>query len=89
MKIGSKGILYNKGMNNPLANNLYEAAVKYKQSLGELSISPVYQQDFEDLTSIANMIENNEDAKAIQKAMWDLDTAVRDVIPNKVYYTYN
>lgn len=76
-------------MNNPLANNLYEAAVKYKQSLGELSISPVYQQDFEDLTSIANMIENNEDAKAIQKAMWDLDTAVRDVIPNKVYYTYN
>lgn len=76
-------------MNNPLAIKLYEAAVKYKQSLGQLYISPVYQKDFEDLTSIANMIENNEDAKAIQKAMWNLDTAVRDVIPNKVYYTYN
>ena len=76
-------------MKNELAKKLYEAAVNYKQSLGVLSISPVYQQDFEDLTSIASMIENNEDPKAIQKAMWNLDTAVRDVIPNKVYYTYN
>jgi hypothetical protein len=76
-------------MKNELAKKLYEAAVNYKQSLGALNLSPVYQQDFENLTSIATMIENNEDAKAIQKAMWNLDTAVRDVIPNKVYYTYN
>lgn len=76
-------------MKNELAKKLYEAAVEYKQSLGELYLSPVYQQDFEDLTSIANMIENNESSEAIQKAMWNLDTAVRDVIPNKVYYTYN
>ena len=54
-----------------------------------LEAKAVAQQDYEDLVSIAQMIENDEDAAAICKAMWKLDTAVRDVIPDKIYYTYN
>jgi len=38
--------------------------------------------------SIVARIEMDEDRNKIAKAMWDLDTAVRDVIPNKVYKAY-
>lgn len=44
------------------------------------------QQDYEDLMSIAQMFENNEKPEAIGRAMWRLDTAVRDDIPDDVYY---
>ena len=73
-------------MKNPNAIKLVAAANKYRKSLGHFAH---IQQDYEDLMSIAQMIENNENAAAICKAMWKLDTAVRDVIPDKVYYTYN
>jgi hypothetical protein len=46
------------------------------------------KNDYDDLISIAGMIENNEDKKKIGTAMWKLDTAVRDIIPDKVYYTF-
>lgn len=49
----------------------------------------VVQSDYEDLISIAGMIENNESKKSIANAMWNLDTLVRDVIPDKVYYYFN
>jgi len=34
------------------------------------------------------MIENGEDKKKIAMAMWKLDTAVRDVIPDSAYYAF-
>jgi Ser/Thr protein kinase RdoA (MazF antagonist) len=46
------------------------------------------KQDYEDLLSIAGMIENGEDSKKIANAMRRLDTAVRDVIPDSAYYAY-
>jgi hypothetical protein len=49
----------------------------------------VVQSDYEDLIRIAGMIENNESKKSIANAMWNLDTLVRDVIPDKVYYYFN
>lgn len=80
-------------MKNTNAIKLVDAAVKYRDTITKNSMYPesakVAQQDYEDLVSIAGMIENNENAAAICKAMWKLDTAVRDVIPDKVYYTYN
>ena len=44
------------------------------------------QKDYEDLMSIAEMFESNVDPKIIGKAMWRLDTAVRDDIPDEAYY---
>ena len=80
-------------MKNSNAIKLVEAAVKYRDTIIKNSMyveaKAVALQDYEDLVSIAGMIENNENAAAICKAMWKLDTAVRDVIPDKVYYTYN
>jgi len=45
-------------------------------------------KDYEDLISIAKSIGLNESKSAILKAMWSLDTAVRDVIPDEVYKHY-
>lgn len=46
------------------------------------------KNDYNDLISIAGMIENGEDKKKIATAMWNLDTAVRDVIPDSAYYAF-
>jgi predicted ATPase len=78
-------------MKNPNAIKLVAAAAKYRDSIIKNSMyadsAKVAQQDYEDLVSIAQMIENNEDG--IARAMWKLDTAVRDVIPDSVYNTFN
>ena len=78
-------------MKNKFALQVAEAAEKYR-SVAE-RVSPesekVAQQDYEDLMSIAGMIESNETDSQIQLAMWKLDTAVRDVIPDDVYYAFN
>ena len=78
-------------MKNPHAVKLVAAAAKYRDTIVKNGTYPeakaVAQQDYEDLVSIAQMIENNE--SGIARAMWRLDTAVRDVIPDSVYNTYN
>ena len=45
--------------------------------------------DYFDLMEIVNMIEAGAEKKAIAKAMWALDTIVRDQIPSKIYNAYN
>mgnify|MGYP006279934879 FL=1 len=78
-------------MKNPNAVKLVAAAAKYRDTIVKNSMyveaKAVALQDYEDLVSIAQMIENNE--SGIARAMWRLDTAVRDVIPDSVYDTYN
>jgi hypothetical protein len=77
-------------MKNKKAIALVDAAIKYRRSMLEfVESAPVAQQDYDDLVSIAQMIENNESKESIAKAMWNLDTLVRDVIPDSVYSTYN
>ena len=77
-------------MKNELAKKLVAAADKYRDHERYLEDSEkVVQKDYEDLISIAGMIENNESKKSISNAMWKLDTLVRDVIPDKVYNAYN
>ena len=77
-------------MKNELAKKLVAAADKYRAvERNYEGAEKMVQSDYEDLISIAGMIENNESKKSIAKAMWNLDTAVRDVIPDKVYNTYN
>jgi hypothetical protein len=77
-------------MKNELAKKLVAAADKYRAVERKYEgAEKVVQSDYEDLISIAGMIENNESKKSIARAMWNLDTAVRDVIPDKVYNTYN
>ena len=44
--------------------------------------------DHDDLMKIAKMIENNEDNKKIARFMSGLDTIVRELIPDQVYYAY-
>jgi hypothetical protein len=47
------------------------------------------KKDYENFISIAQMIEDNEfDNKAIGRAISDLDTFVRDYIPNDIYDLY-
>lgn len=82
--------MYNIGMKNELAKKLETAAKKYRDVERTYpGAAEVAKQDFEDLISIAYMIEGNESSQSIAKAMWSLDTAVRDVIPDDVYYVYN
>jgi len=77
-------------MKNKLALKLVAAADKYRDHERYLEDSDkVVQKDYEDLISIANMIESNESKKSIANAMWKLDTLVRDVIPDNVYNAYN
>lgn len=77
-------------MKNILAKKLEEAAIAYRDVERTYEGgAEVAQQDYEDLMSIAGMIENNEPKQAIAKAMWRLDTAVRDIIPDAVYDPYN
>ena len=77
-------------MKNELAKKLVAAADKYRVVERKYEgAEKMVQSDYEDLISIAGMIENNESKKSIAKGMWNLDTAVRDVIPDKVYNTYN
>lgn len=77
-------------MKNELAKKLVAAADKYRAvERNYEGAEKMVQSDYEDLISIAGMIENNESKKSIAKAMWNLDTLVRDVIPDKVYNTYN
>jgi hypothetical protein len=80
-------------MKNEHAVTLKKAADKYQTWFkGAFSDDPKMlksgKKDYDDLISIAGMIENNEDKKKIGTAMWRLDTAVRDIIPDKVYYTF-
>ena len=77
-------------MKNELAKKLVMAADKYRAvERNWEGADKVVQEDYEDLISIAGMIENNESKKSIANAMWKLDTLVRDVIPDKVYNAYN
>ena len=81
-------ILYT--MKNKLAIKLVAAADKYRSVEREYEgAEKIVQEDYEDLISIANMIESNETDSQIQAAMWKLDTLVRDVIPDDVYYAFN
>ena len=77
-------------MKNELAKKLVAAADKYRAvERNYEGAEKMVQSDYEDLISIAGMIENNESKKSISRAMWNLDTVVRDVIPDKVYNAYN
>lgn len=81
-------------MKNELAIKLVAAADKYlswntKAFSDDAKMISVGKRDYDDLISVAGMIENNESKKSIARAMWNLDTAVRDVIPDSVYNTYN
>jgi hypothetical protein len=76
-------------MKNTLAKKLVTAADKYRAiERNYEGGAEIVQSDYDDLLSIAGMIEANEDKKKIGKAMWNLDTAVRDVIPDEVYNAY-
>ena len=81
-------------MKNKLALALKDAADKYlawntKAFTGDARMISVGERDHGDLMSIAGMIENSEDSTRIARAMGRLDTAVRDVIPDDVFYAYN
>jgi len=81
-------------MKNKLALALKDAADRYlawntKTFSDDAKMVSVGEVDHDALMSIAGMIENGEDSTRIARAMGRLDTAVRDVIPDDVFYAYN
>ena len=91
-KLASRPLSYhNTVMKNKKALALAAAAAKYRDSLthDSKSYGALINQDYEDLMSIAQMIESDEPKERVARAMWRLDTLVRDVIPDSVYNTYS
>jgi hypothetical protein len=79
-------------MINKHAYELACAAAKYRDSHEDdfsTKYAALIKQDYEDLMCIAQMIEGDESKERVAKAMWKLDTLVRDVIPDSVYNHYN
>jgi len=72
------------------AITLVNCADRYYQSFrnDENLNQSIVNRDREDLLSIARMIEDNDNPKAIANAMTKLDTFVRDYIPEEIYYAY-
>lgn len=80
-------------MKNQIAITLKEAADKNLAGYSAASkkdskLIPIIKKDHKDLIKIADMIEKDEDAEKIARAIRRLDTSVRDVIPDNVYYIY-
>lgn len=80
-------------MKNKHAILLNDATIKYyawfsNAFRGDSTTIKGCNKDLRDLKKITSMIESNEDKNKIARAMWSLDTAVREVIPDEVYYAY-
>lgn len=81
-------------LNHPSAIKLRDVATKYRDKLynnfkNDKDMLKCAEQDYIDLMSIAIMIEENEfNNKAIAKAIRNLDTIVRDTIPDDIYDLY-
>lgn len=52
---------------------------------GDMDEARFLEGDVKDLTSISNWIEENQDWSVIWSLIYDLDTAVRDEIPARLY----
>ena len=77
-------------MKSKLAKLLADSASKYKTKFADAGCDAnVIHDDYDDLMSIAQMIEDSADKNAITRAMWRLDTAVRDEIPDEVFWAFN
>jgi hypothetical protein len=71
------------------AGKVYDAAIKrfnraHELWLGDVDMLNVHAKDYLDIIKVANLINAGERAKAMKK-MYDLDTEVRDEIPNDVW----
>lgn len=75
-------------MKHPYAVMVKTAAQRYRAQNSE-SNSVIIKSDYDDLMKIAKMIESNKSARDVARAMWGLDTIVRDAIPDDVYNAYN
>lgn len=75
-------------MKHPYAVMVKTAAQRYRAQHSE-SNSVIVKSDYDDLMKIARMIESNKSARDVARAMWSLDTIVRDAIPDDVYNAYN
>ena len=72
------------------AQKVYEVAIKrFTDShyiwLGDVEMMKTQSGDYLDLIKIANLINNGDTIKAMKK-MYDLDTEVRDYIPDDVWH---
>ena len=81
-------------LNHPNALKLKKVADEYldwnnKSFPNDAKMIQVGEKDHEDLISIALLIEQDEfNNKAIGKAIINLDTCVRDYIPQNIYDLY-
>lgn len=75
--------------NETAAEKIYDAALKrfnnaHEIWLGDVHMMQVQTDDYLDLIKVANLV-NNEQLGEAAKAMFILDTEVRDTIPDDVF----
>ena len=76
-------------MKNELAIKLAAEAEKYRsRGIWPWRHAAQVQSDYEDLMSIAGMIESNEDPKKIGMAISNLYNAASNAIPDDVYLKF-
>jgi hypothetical protein len=76
----------NVNYTNRLAENVANSANRYLNKYRHLG--DFVQRDYEDLISIANLIQSDAPRDVVAQAMRHLDTCVRDEIPDNVYYAF-
>ena len=76
----------NVNYTNCLAENLANSANRYLDKYRHLG--DFVQRDYEDLIFIAGLIQSDAPRNVVAKAMRNLDTCVRDQIPDNVYYAF-
>jgi hypothetical protein len=76
----------NVNYTNRLAENVANSAYRYLNKY--LHLGDFVQRDYEDLISIANLIQSDAPRNVVAQAMRRLDTCVRDEIPDNVYYAF-
>jgi hypothetical protein len=75
--------------NETAAGKVYDVAIKrfnkaHELWLGDVEMLTLQSKDYLDLVKIANLINAGEKAKAM-KQIYNLDTEVRDYIPQDVW----
>lgn len=54
-------------------------------TLGDKHLISMFNSDFDNLLKIAELIEKNAPKQEIRLAIWNLDTIVREHIPENIY----
>jgi hypothetical protein len=80
-------------MNNSHAEAIRQAAARWlargeEHFRNDQEMLDAYETDHYQLMSIAQMIDDNAEIRVIRQAILNLDTILRDEIPEETYYAF-